>query len=154
MLRKTQDPFAAIQMLYFGLRNTWTPSGDRAKPDPNGAYAGLGFVLRSFSALPDMPSETPSSARWSSSALAAVYTARQVCERHGLSLVLLTPPQLVELELEDPSLLSGMSWIDGNTWPGAKTPTHYYDHHHLVAEGAASYSTWLAAEMNRQFQRP
>ena len=47
-----------------------------------------------------------------------------------------------------------MAWIDGNAWHGAKTPSFYYDDHHLVAEGAASYSRWLAAELNLQFQLP
>ena len=98
MLRNTQDPFAALQMLYFGLRNIWTPSGDRAKPDPHGAYSGLGFVLRSFPGLHAVPAKTPSSGRWSSTALAAVDSARTVCKQHGVSLVLLTPPQLVEQE--------------------------------------------------------
>ena len=154
MLRNTQDPFAALQMLYFGFRNTWTPSGDRAKPDPHGAYSGLGFVLRSFPALKAMPATTPSSGRWSSTALEAVDAARKLCEQHGVSLVLLTPPQLVEQQLDGRPSLSGMAWIDGNAWHGAKTPSFYYDDHHLVAEGAASYSRWLAAELNLQFQLP
>lgn len=154
MLRSAQDPFAAVQMLYFGLRNTWTPSGDRAKPDLHGAYSGLGFVPRSFPALEAVPETTPPSGRWSSTALAAVDAARRMCDQQGVSLVLLTPPQLVEQELEGRPSRSGMAWIDGNAWPGAKTPGFYYDDHHLVAEGAASYSTWLASELNRQFQRP
>ena len=86
MLRNAQDPFAAVQMLYFGLRNTWTPSGDRAKPDFHGAYSGLGFVPRSFPALEAVPETTPPSGRWSSTALAAVDAARRMCE--------FDPPQL------------------------------------------------------------
>ena len=60
---------------------------------------------------------------------------------------LLNPPQLCEEEFDQPECFEGLTYIDGNGWPGAKTPPNYYDDHHLVGAGARDYSDWLAREI-------
>jgi len=65
----------------------------------------------------------------------------------GAQTILLNPPQLCEESFPTPDCFSDVLYIDGNDWPGAKTPTHYYDDHHLVDHGAASYSAWLSEEL-------
>ena len=45
-----------------------------------------------------------------------------------------------------------LSWrnhlgIEGNDWPGAKSPHLYYDDHHLVGKGAQQYSQWLVTQV-------
>jgi len=66
---------------------------------------------------------------------------------HGAQTILLNPPQLCEESFPTPACFSDVIYIDGNEWPGAKTPAHYYDDHHLVDQGAASYSAWLSEEL-------
>jgi hypothetical protein len=66
---------------------------------------------------------------------------------NGAQTILLNPPQLCEESFPTPDCFSDVLYIDGNDWPGAKTPTHYYDDHHLVDHGAASYSAWLSEEL-------
>ena len=66
---------------------------------------------------------------------------------NGAQTILLNPPQLCEESFPTPDCFSDVIYIDGNDWPGAKTPTHYYDDHHLIDAGAASYSNWLSEEL-------
>jgi hypothetical protein len=68
---------------------------------------------------------------------------------NGAQTILLNPPQLCEESFPTPDCFSDVLYIDGNDWPGAKTPTHYYDDHHLVDHGAASYSAWLSEELKK-----
>lgn len=68
---------------------------------------------------------------------------------NGTQTILLNPPQLCEESFSMPTCFSDVIYIDGNDWPGAKTPTHYYDDHHLVDDGAASYSVWLSEELKK-----
>jgi hypothetical protein len=68
---------------------------------------------------------------------------------NGAQTILLNPPQLCEESFSMPTCFSDVIYIDGNEWPGAKTPTHYYDDHHLVDDGAASYSVWLSEELKK-----
>jgi len=65
----------------------------------------------------------------------------------GAQTILLNPPQLCEESFPTPDCFSDVLYIDGNDWPGAKMPAHYYDDHHLVDLGAASYSAWLSEEL-------
>ena len=58
-------------------------------------------------------------------------------------IVLVIPPVLCESVVE----IKGFAVIDGNQWPGAKDPSNYYDDHHLIADGAKSYSGWLAEKL-------
>ena len=41
----------------------------------------------------------------------------------------------------------GHVWIEGNDWPGSKSPHLYYDDHHLVGKGAQQYSQWLVTQV-------
>ena len=66
---------------------------------------------------------------------------------NGAQTILLNPPQLCEESFPTPDCFSDILYVDGNDWPGAKTPAHYYDDHHLVDQGAASYSAWLSEEL-------
>ena len=68
---------------------------------------------------------------------------------HGAQTILLNPPQLCEESFPTPACFLDVLYIDGNDWPGAKTPAYYYDDHHLVDQGAASYSAWLSKELNK-----
>ena len=68
---------------------------------------------------------------------------------NGAHTILLNPPQLCEESFPRPDCFSDVLYIDGNDWPGAKTPIHYYDDHHLVDKGAASYSVWLSKELKK-----
>ena len=79
----------------------------------------------------------------------AITKIADLCESKGVMLVLVNPPQLVEEVFERPSCTREFIWIDGNLWPGAKTPSNYYDDHHLVGEGAKRYSKWLSNQVER-----
>lgn len=68
---------------------------------------------------------------------------------NGAQTILLNPPQLCEESFPTPACFLDVLYIDGNDWPGAKTPAYYYDDHHLVDQGAASYSAWLSKELNK-----
>jgi hypothetical protein len=68
---------------------------------------------------------------------------------NGAQTILLNPPQLCEESFSTPDCFSDVLYIDGNDWPGSKTPSYYYDDHHLVDRGAASYSVWLSEELKR-----
>ena len=63
--------------------------------------------------------------------------------------ILLNPPQLCEESFPTPDCFSDVLYIDGNDWPGAKTPSYYYDDHHLVDKEQPVIPLWLSEELKR-----
>ena len=145
---ESADLFTIFTSAYYDLVRPSKPAG--ANPhlpdDPKGDYRGLGFVARSFAPLDSIECEDLYR-EMSEFECEAITDMRAQCEAAGAQLVLINPPQLCEETFEKPACFEGLTYIDGNHWPGAKTPQHYYDDHHLVEAGALSYSAWLAAEI-------
>ena len=147
-------PFAWMTMLYYPFRRMLSPAGKNAGEDPNGRYEGRGFVFRTFPALSEVPSDDPKQVRMSSTVSEALLQISDLCESRGVKLMLINPPQLVE-EVFDPSTFArDFIWIDGNNWPGAKSPSNFYDDHHLVGEGAQRYSEWLCGQVFQALKTP
>ncbi len=143
----SHTPFAWMTMLYYPFRRMLSPAGKNAPEDTSGLYEGQGFVFRTFPALSDVPSDEPRDVSMSSTVSDALLSISELCETRGVTLILINPPQLVE-EVFDPSTFAGdFMLIDGNKWPGAKTPSNFYDDHHLVGEGAQRYSEWLSLQV-------
>ena len=142
-------PYAGMTMLYYPIRRKLSPAGINATKDPNGRYEGQGFVFRTFPALTEMPTEEAKTVSMSKAISNTITKIADLCESKGVMLVLVNPPQLVEEVFERPSCTREIIWIDGNLWPGAKTPSNYYDDHHLVGEGAKRYSKWLSNQVER-----
>ena len=145
---ESADLFTIFTSAYYDLVRPSKPAG--ANPhlpdDPKGDYRGLGFVARSFAPLDSIECEDLYR-EMSEFECEAISDMRAQCEAAGAQLVVINPPQLCEETFEKPACFEGLTYIDGNRWPGAKTPQHYYDDHHLVEAGALSYSAWLAAEI-------
>lgn len=140
-------PFAWMTMLYYPFRRMLSPAGKNVPEDPNGLYKGQGFVFRTFPALSDLPVDEPTNVIMSSTVSEALLRISDLCESRGVKLMLINPPQLVE-EVFDPSkFVREFNWIDGNDWPGAKSPSNFYDDHHLVGQGAQLYSEWLSRQV-------
>lgn len=142
----TVDPFTAMLAAYFQVRPHFVPLGSRAQPDATGEYVARGFFKRTRDPLeaapPAHPFHTPNDRH-----VATIARMAELCEQHGVQLVLVHPPLL---GCEAPSLppsLSMLPVIDGNQWPGADDFTNFYDNHHQVAAGAAEYSQWLAGQI-------
>lgn len=144
----SSDLFTIFTSVYYDLVRPSKPAG--ANPhlpdDPKGDYRGLGFVARSFAPLDSIECEDLYR-EMSEFECEAITDMRAECEAAGAQLVLINPPQLCEETFEMPVCFEGLTYIDGNRWPGAKTPQNFYDDHHLVEAGALSYSAWLAAEI-------
>ena len=146
----SRSPFAWMTMLYYPIRRHIAPAGLRARKDPNGIYSGRGFVFRTFPALATLPEDEVMKVELSNIEIAAMNRLVDLCETRGIELILLNPPQLIEESFKPPSCMQGITWIEGNDWPGAKIPSNYYDDHHLVGEGAQQYSQWLAVQIKQQ----
>jgi len=140
-------PFAWMTMLYYPLRRMLSPAGKNAPEDPNGLYEGQGFVFRTFPALSEVPAEDTRDVSMSSTVSDALLSISELCETRGVTLMLINPPQLVEEVFDASNFARDFIWIDGNDWPGAKTPSNFYDDHHLVGEGAQRYSEWLSLQV-------
>lgn len=143
----SHSPFAAMTLLYFPLRRLISPAGERAAKDSMGEYSGRGFVFRTFPPLDNIPSEEPIAVNMSNAECEAFASLVGLCRKKGIELLLLNPPQLIEEEFAKPDCMEGHVWIEGNDWPGAKSPHLYYDDHHLVGKGAQQYSQWLVTQV-------
>ena len=140
-------PFAWMTMLYYPFRRMLSPAGKNVPEDPNGLYKGQGFVFRTFSALIDIPPDKAKHVEMSLTVCNSLAQIADFCEASGVKLILVNPPQLVEEIFEHPDCAHGLTWINGNDWPGAKTPANFYDDHHLVGNGASLYSEWLSLQL-------
>ena len=143
----SRAPFALMTMLYYPWRRLLSPAGKNAPEDPNGMYKGQGFVFRTFPALSEVPSEDTRDVSMSSTVSDALLSISELCESRGVTLMLINPPQLVEEVFDASNFTRDFIWIDGSDWPGAKTPSNFYDDHHLVGEGAQRYSEWLSLQV-------
>jgi hypothetical protein len=149
MAWESKDLFTLIQTIYYDAVRPFRKAGSNPHlgEDKNGIYRGLGWVERTFPSIDSIECETER-VEMTAFECGAVESIRAMCEARGIQLILLNPPQLCEEEFETPACFGGLTYIEGNRWPGAKTPTNYYDDHHLVGAGALDYSAWLAREIS------
>lgn len=143
---KSQSVYAFLISFYYPLRRQFEPAGNHASPDRLGNYGERGFVFRTNEPLQTIPPDSPKSVSMNSANDASIMRIRRTCEDNGIQLVVVNPPQLIEEEFQIPACLYGLTWIEGNQWPGAKVPANYRDDHHLIGTGAVSYSRWLAGQ--------
>lgn len=149
MAWKSRDLFTLVQTVYYDAVRPFRKAGSNPYlgEDENGIYRGLGWVERTFPPIDSIECETER-VDMSAYECNAVESIRAVCESKGIQLILLNPPQLCEEDFDLPECFKGLTYIDGNHWPGANTPPNYYDDHHLVGAGARNYSEWLAREID------
>ena len=149
------DLFTMCSSIYYDLVRTQKPAGSNPDLtyDPKGNYRGLGFVARSFTPLDSITCDTIHKSM-SDYECSAIDEMAQLCALREIQLVLINPPQLCEESFKRPACFDGLAYIDGNRWPGAKTPSNFYDDHHLVESGALSYSAWLAEQIASLLQAP
>ncbi len=117
-----------------------------SQKDLKGDYRGLGFVARSYEALDSIECESLTRSM-SDAECRYLEEISTHCAERSIQLILINPPQLCEETFDMPPCFDGLAYIDGNAWPGAKTPRNFYDDHHLVEAGALSYSAWLAEQI-------
>lgn len=153
MIWATKVPYYMLISEYFQLANYIGVKFVPYSTISSDLYKGLGFVSSEVKGIESVECDE-----------LIVEMPPEICEvligmiskvtHHGAETILLNTPQLCEETFDTPPCFEGVIYIDGNGWPGAKTPSNYYDDHHLVAEGAASYSIWLAEELNRLVTDP
>jgi hypothetical protein len=148
MAWESRDLFTLVQTVYYDAIRPFRKAGSNPHlgEDENGVYRGLGWVERTFPTIDSIECETER-VEMTSYECGAVESIRSLCEARGIQLILLNPPQLCEEEFDTLACFEELTYIDGNRWPGAKTPPNYYDDHHLVGAGAHDYSAWLAREL-------
>lgn len=144
------DPFNVLLSASQWLNQAVNFHSHQAPADPNGRYEGLGYVARTFPALTETPACPADSNRVFTDDLCEVLEdVKALCKVHDAKLVLVNPPQLCPESFVEPDCWDGVDFIDGMAWPERGVAQHYYDDHHLVAEGAERYSAWLAKEIAR-----
>ena len=142
------DIFTFLSSFYYDFARKFKVAGANPylEKDTKGDYRGLGFVARSFEPLDTIECETlkRKMSKWE---CGAILDIAALCSSKRIQLILINPPQLCEETFDMPPCFDGLAYIDGNAWPGAKTPRNFYDDHHLVEAGALSYSAWLAQQI-------
>ena len=146
MVLATGEPYYMAFAGYFWLADLMGVDYPPCAYNPKDKYMGLGFVASEVEPIESLVCDDVD-----------VVMNDETCEvlqgiiakasLNGAHTILLNPPQLCEESFPTPDCFSDVLYIDGNDWPGAKTPAHYYDDHHLVDLGAASYSAWLSEEL-------
>jgi len=146
MVLATGEPYYMAVAGYFWLADLMGVDYPPCAYNPKDKYMGLGFVASEVEPIESLVCDDVD-----------VVMSDETCEvlqgiiakasLNGAHTILLNPPQLCEESFPTPDCFSDVLYIDGNDWPGAKTPAHYYDDHHLVDLGAASYSAWLSEEL-------
>ena len=142
------DIFTLITSFYYDFVRKFKAAGSNPHlaEDKNGSYRGLGFVARSFPPLDTISCETKERTM-SERECQSILDMAELCSHYKARFILINPPQLCEEVFQMPPCFEGLSYIDGNNWPGAKTPQNFYDDHHLVEPGALAYSAWLAEQI-------
>ena len=149
MAFESRSPFAFMTLMFYPIKNSlWEPQDNDASV--RGIYAGRGFVSRTLPRLQKTPRGEVLSVALSERDCIAMQSILNLCDANNVELILINPPQLIEESFKHPSCMQGITWIEGNDWPGAKIPSNYYDDHHLVGEGAQQYSQWLAVQIKQQ----
>ena len=142
------DIFTIVTTFYYDFVRRFKAAGSNPHlaTDLKGDYRGLGFVARSYEALNGIECESLTRSMSDAECLYLEEISTHCAER-SIQLILINPPQLCEETFDMPPCFDGLAYIDGNAWPGAKTPRNFYDDHHLVEAGALSYSAWLAQQI-------
>ena len=142
------DIFTLITTFYYDFVRRFKAAGSNPylAKDLKGDYSGLGFVARSYDALDGIECESLTRSM-SDAECRYLEEISTHCTDRSIQLILINPPQLCEETFDMPPCFDGLAYIDGNAWPGAKTPRNFYDDHHLVEAGALSYSAWLAQQI-------
>ena len=145
MAVQTGDLFAVFSALYYNTIRPFKPAGSNPyrSEDRMGAYRGKGFVGRLFPFIDRIACETLE-VKMTDDECGHVRNIQSLCSENSAELILVNPPQLCEESFDIPTCFEGNSFINGNDWPGSKTPQNFYDDHHLVEAGALDYSAWLA----------
>jgi len=142
------DIFTFVTTFYYDFVRGFKAAGSNPDlvKDLKGEYRGLGFVARSYEALDSIQCESLTRSM-SEAECRYIEEISTHCAERSIQLILINPPQLCEETFDMPPCFDGLAYIDGNAWPGAKTPRNFYDDHHLVEAGALSYSAWLAEQI-------
>ena len=142
------DIFTFVTTFYYDFVRRFKAAGSNPDlvKDLKGEYRGLGFVARSYEALDSIECESLTRSM-SEAECRYIEEISTHCAEQSIQLILINPPQLCEETFDIPPCFDGLAYIDGNAWPGAKTPGNFYDDHHLVEAGALSYSAWLAEQI-------
>ena len=141
----TGDIPSILKASYFGAKRCFVPHGTvRGTKD---TYVPGGFSYSHNVAMDSLPPCRPDTVLMSSMQSRSFQDIRKTCEKEGIQLLLVNPPQLCEEVFEKPEVMEGLPWIEGNDWPLAKVDTLYYDDHHLRGVGAELYSEWLAGQV-------
>ena len=142
------DIFTIFTTFYYDFVRRFKAAGSNPHlaEDLKGDYRGLGFVARSYEALNGIECESLTRSMSDAECRYLEEISRH-CAQRSIQLILINPPQLCEETFDMPPCFDGLAYIDGNAWPGAKTPRNFYDDHHLVEAGALSYSAWLAQQI-------
>ena len=142
----TGDVQTILKAGYFGVKRRLCPAPGVFDSQIPFRYVPGGL---SYTLMPPVDSVecAPDTVEMSSKQARAFERIRATCEKEGIQLLLVNPPQLCEEVFEKPDVMKGLPWIEGNDWPLAKVDTLYYDDHHLRGVGAELYSEWLAGEV-------
>ena len=134
------EPYNALLKVYFSL---YEYLGVTRQPQPmvkGDVYSGLGFVERNRENISHIDCVTDVKYTMPEEYLKLL---DEVASKEKVIVVI--PPVLCGIEFEIDLLV--LNIIDGNEWPGARDKSNYYDDHHLVADGARSYSGWLVEKL-------
>ncbi len=151
LAHESGDIFTFVTTFYYDFVRRFKAAGSNPHlaEDLKGDYRGLGFVARSYDALDGIECESLTRSMSDAECRYLEEISRH-CAQRSIQLILINPPQLCEETFDMPPCFDGLAYIDGNAWPGAKTPRNFYDDHHLVEAGALSYSA-VARPTNRIF---
>ena len=140
----TADIQTILKASYFGIMRLFKPHG--VIQGTSDRYIPGGFTY-SIQSPVDSVECVPDTCELNRTQRQAFERIRRTCEKEGIQLLLVNPPQLCEEVFEKPEVMEGLPWIEGNDWPLAKVDTLYYDDHHLRGVGAELYSEWLAGQV-------
>jgi len=88
----------------------------------------------------------------------SLITIYNICRKTKTKLFITIPPDLcdslhVDLHNHIKSIAPSISILDGNLWE-KRSPSYFFDDHHLNRDGALAYSSWLNSQLNNALQQP
>ena len=136
------DLYNYLLTMYFELSRQLSPSRTYTPAPESDSYEGLGFVAREKPVIIQVECAEKQTVVMSVEVELALLSMINKTQT-----IFIIPPVLCPDSLVIPPSLHGIEIINGNLWPGASSPSNYYDDHHLISSGAASYSGWLSERL-------
>ncbi|MCB0704393.1 MAG: hypothetical protein KDC34_03750 [Saprospiraceae bacterium] len=133
-----------LAAFYAIKRGIYNRDAIRVNPPAEDEYRGNGFVY-THDPKKKSPTPFPNTTRMTAREWRFFNRIKMLCEKQGIKLVVLIPPEVYPTKYENP-FKPGTRILNAQEAP--IDSALFYDNHHLLGQGAELYSHWLKQQLS------